>query len=88
MIQNNQNLLELITRSCKGTKTHSFGSSTSTIKIHASDTSVKSNISLAQKMPLMKQQLLPYLSLKKHQLFTYHWLWNKENEVLCSVLSP
>ena len=65
MIQDNQN--ELI-EAAKETNSHSFCGSTSTVKIHTSDTSVKSKISLAQKMPMKKQQLLPHLSLKKTKL--------------------
>ena len=53
VIQHNQ--IELI-EAAKETNTHSFGSSGSTVKIQATDTSVKNKISLAQKMPLMKQQ--------------------------------
>ena len=63
MIQDNQ--IELI-EAAKETNTHSFGSSTCTGKTHASDTNVKNNMILAQKRPLMKQQLLEIT-----QAFTY-----------------
>ena len=61
MIQDNQ--IELI-EAAKETYTYSFGSITSSVKIHASETSVKSKISLTQKRPWMKQQLWLILVFK------------------------
>ena len=65
VIQENQ--IELI-EVAKETNTHSFGRSTITMKIRSSGTSVKSKIRVAQKRPLMEQQVLPYLNLKKSKL--------------------
>ena len=51
MIQDNQTVL---IEAAMEINIRPFGSSTCTVKVHVIDTSVKSKISLAQKMPLMK----------------------------------